>query len=312
MKTGNFAILGATGHIAKSLIFQFCKQRKYRLFLFVRSLERMQNFLKIIGHDKNNDDIILKSFEEFERGKYNTVINCVGRSDPSKLRVIGSSIFRLTEKFDNLILDYLERVPDTLYINFSSGAVYGTNFNVPVSENDLATINVNHIDSSSFYRITKINAEAKHRALKSFNIIDLRIFNFFSRFIDVNAKFLINEVISCIKQGKEFVTIPGNITRDYVHPKDLLSIIEKSIDKQKINEAFDVYSLKPVTKFEILDYFTAQYGLKYIVKSDKRISTATGSKEHYYSNSKKAQKIGYIPQFTSMDSIIQESKALLK
>ena len=91
----------------------------------------------------------------------------------------------------------------------------------------------------------------------------------------------------------------------------MMSLIDKCITKQTINDVFDVYSLKPVTKFEILDYFTVQYGLKYIVKNNVNILTATGIKEHYYSNNKKAQEIGYIPQFTSMDSIIQESRAIL-
>lgn len=305
------AILGATGHIAKNIIFHFCKQRKYRLFLYVRSIEHMQNFLKIIGHDNSDDNITIKTYDEFKSGNFNIVINCVGRSDPAKLKAIGPSIFRLTERFDNLILDYQERFPNTLYINFSSGAVYGTDFKTCVSENDLATIDMNHIDSSNFYRIAKINSEAKHRALKSFNIIDLRIFNFFSRFIETDTKFFINEVISCIKQGKSLITGPENIVRDYVHPKDMMSLIEKCINKHTANDVFDVYSLKPVTKFEILDYFSAQLGLKYIVRNNVNITAATGIKEHYYSNNRKAQEIGYIPQFSSMESIIQESKAIL-
>ena len=125
----NISILGATGHIAKNIIFQFCKQRKYKLFLFVRSPERMQNLLKIISHDNSDKNITIKTYNKFKSGQYSVVINCVGRGDPVKLKAMGSSIFRLTERFDNLILDYLEKAPDTLYINFSSGAVYGTEFN---------------------------------------------------------------------------------------------------------------------------------------------------------------------------------------
>ncbi len=92
----------------------------------------------------------------------------------------------------------------------------------------------------------------------------------------------------------------------------MLSIIEKSNIKQTINETFDVYSQKPVTKFEILDYFTSQYGLKYIVKSDTKILIALSIKKHYYSYNSKVQEVGYIPQYSSMDRIIQESKAILK
>ena len=36
--------------------------------------------------------------------------------------------FRLTEQFDNLVLDYINDHSDTLYINFSSGAALGTGF----------------------------------------------------------------------------------------------------------------------------------------------------------------------------------------
>jgi len=56
------------------------------------------------------------------------VINCVGIGDPGKLRNEMSSIFRVTERFDNLVLDYLECHPSALYLNMSSGAAYGQDF----------------------------------------------------------------------------------------------------------------------------------------------------------------------------------------
>lgn len=308
----NMAILGATGHIAKNIIFHFCTQRKYKLFLYVRSPEHMQNFLKIIGLDNSDDDITIKTYDEFKNGNFNIVINCVGRGDPGKLKAIGSSIFRLTERFDNLVLDYLEKAPDTLYINFSSGAVYGTEFNSFVSEKDLATIDINNIDSSNFYRIAKINSEAKHRALNTFNIIDLRIFNFFSRFIELKSNYFISELLSCIKQGKELKTGPVDIVRDYVHPKDLIDLIEKCIENHSLNDAYDVYSLSPVRKFTILDYFSKEYGLKCIIKDDVNKSTLTGEKNIYYSKNRKAEKLCYMPKFTSLDCIIKESEEILR
>ena len=236
----------------------------------------------------------------------------MGRGDPGKLKAIGPSIFRLTERFDNLILDYLEESPDTLYINFSSGAVYGTEFNSFVSEKDLATIDVNNIDSSNFYRIAKINSEAKHRALKTFNIIDLRIFNFFSRFIELKSNYFISEVLSCIKQGKELKTGSVDMVRDYVHPLDLADLIEKCIEKHFLNDAYDVYSRNPVRKFTILDYFSKEYGLKCIIKNDVNKSTLTGEKNIYYSKNRKAEKLGYMPKFTSLNCIIKESEEILR
>ena len=306
----NIAILGATSHISKNIIFQFCEQKEYKLFLFVRSPERMQDFLKIIGH-AGDDNVAIKTYDEFKSRQYDVVINCVGRGDPGKLKAISSFIFRLTEEFDNLILDYLDKAPDTLYINFSSGAVYGTEFDAFVSEADFAPININNIDNSDFYRIAKINSEAKHRALKSFNIIDLRIFNFFSRFIELTSNSLIGEILSCIKQRKELKTGPVDVVRDYVCPVDLMDLIKKCVEKHFLNDVYDVYSLSPVKKFALLDYFSKEHGLEYIIKDDVNESTATGKKNIYYSKNRKAENLDYLPKFTSLECIVKESEELL-
>ena len=88
-------------------------------------------------------------------------------------------------------------------------------------------------------------------------------------------------------------------------------MINKCINIRKINDVFDVYSLKPITKFEILDYFTENYGLVYKIEKGIFGENATGIKDNYYSINKKAQNIGYKPIYTSMDCIVEQSKAIL-
>lgn len=308
MMRKKIAIFGATGHIAKSLIYGFCLSDNYELLLFARSHDRLNEFLERIHC---NNSVSNRAFSEFDQEKYDVIINCIGIGDPGKLKNAGISIFRLTETYDNMILDYIEDHNDALYINFSSGAAYGTDFGIPVDESSCAKIHINNLASSDYYGIAKLNAEAKHRSLNNLNIIDLRIFGYFSRFIDIGSQYLLSEAISCIQNGKVLETRPGNIIRDYVHPQDFMSLIEKCINKRSLNDVFDVYSKKPVTKFEILDYFTRQYGLRYIVKENANISNATGTKDNYYSNNKKAEKLCYFPRFTSLDSIIDETKLIL-
>lgn len=303
------AILGATSHIAKGLIYNFNMGGNYELFLFARSLERVQDFLRSIHYGKN---ISLKNFGELNDGKYDVIINCIGISSASDFKERISSYFRLTEQFDNLVLDYLDNHPDTLYINFSSGAAYGTDFSEPVNESTFSRWDINNITESDFYGIAKLNSEAKHRTLKHLKIVDLRIFSYFSRFINLKSKFLISEILSCVRNNKEFVTGPDNIVRDYIHPKDIFALIERCMEMEKNNDVFDVYSLKPVTKVEILDYFNKRYGLRYVIKNDLGVLSPTGTKCNYYSNSRKAQKIGYLPRFTALKSIIQESEEILK
>ena len=302
------AILGATGHVAKSVIFLWLPAGRSQFHLFARSSERLRSFLENIGHSESAN---IRSFNEFPNEEYDVIINCVGIGDPAKVKDAGVSILRLTESFDNMVLDYLDSHPAAMYINFSSGAVYGTDLDNPVDESTCATIDVNNIAIQDFYRIAKVNSETKHRALGNRSIIDLRIFGYFSRFVDLNSQFLISEVISCTQQGKELVTSQYNIVRDYVHPRDLLGLIEQCISQSFLNDVFDVFSLKPITKFEILEYFKKEYGLEYRVKQEADAINATGLKNVYYSTNMRAEKVGYAPQFTSFETIIEESKAIL-
>jgi nucleoside-diphosphate-sugar epimerase len=303
------AILGATGHIAKSLIYNFKKSDKYRLYLFARSPEKLDSFLKTINYNKNIEKINL---DYFASEKFDAIINCVGIGNPSKLKNIGPDIFRITEFYDNFILDYLTDNNSCTYINFSSGAAYGANFSIPAEIKKFFEININNICDKDNYGITKLYSEAKHRSYKNLNIVDLRIFAFFSRYIDLNSKYFIAELISCIKARKEFLTNNNNIIRDYVHPNDLFNLIDIFIKIRKTNDVFDVYSLKTITKFEILDYFAENYGLIYKIENGTFGENATGVKDNYYSINKKAENIGYIPTFSSKDCIVGETKEIFK
>ena len=49
----NIAIFGATGHIAKNLIYYFSKNTEHKLFLFSRDKKKLQNFISTIISDKN-------------------------------------------------------------------------------------------------------------------------------------------------------------------------------------------------------------------------------------------------------------------
>ncbi len=303
------AILGATSHIAKGLIHGFCLKEENELFLFGRSPDRINSFLANLNDKRNAVQTL--TFSEFTRGEYDVVINCVGIGDPGKLKSSTSSIFKLTETYDNLVLEYLEGHPKTLYINFSSGAVYGTDFASPVDATTHYTLGINNISAYDYYGITKLHSEAKHRALPMFNIVDLRVFSYFSRYIDLQSKFLLSDILLSIKKRRMLETSSDDIIRDYVHRDDLLSILEICQNKKVINTAFDIYSLQPASKFEILDFFSREYGLSYTVKETAISGSPTGNKKHYYSINKKAEEIGYSPRFTSLECIVEESKCIL-
>ena len=236
------------------------------------------------------------------------MINCVGISDPAKIKSSQGTILETTEKFDTMTLDYLERFPERKLINFSSGIVYGGNFSSPITKTILIDENFdgNEKDGRGEYALSKINSEIKHRMLKSLNIIDFRLFSFFSRFINLDAKLLMCEMISSIMQNKKFLTDETDIYRDYIHPKDLFSYVKKCICKDSLNDVFDLRSKKPIGKFELLNFLKEKYGLQYEIEPGVKSFNPTGFKRNYYSESRKAESLGYKPEYSSIGTISDE------
>ena len=290
------AILGSTGHIAKGLIENLAG--KHELALYSRSKDRP---LGLFPHEACD-----------------VVINCIGVGE--KLWKDRFQIFRVTETFDNMVLDYLLRYPRTLYISFSSAAVFG-HYEAPVDSGTKAVLDLNDLPDLSLYGISKINSEAKHRSLRELNIIDIRIFSYFSRHLAPDAVCLMSEVVSAIRTGRELITSPHDFLRDYIHPKDLAALVEcclsavtpaqAGIAAPFLNKAFDAYSLFPIGKFELLDHFARWRGLKYQIDENWKETSPTGPKPNLYSNNLAAHRLGYAPRYSSMNTIADESEALL-
>ncbi len=300
-KSKKIAILGASGHIAKNLILYLSRKNNLDLFLFSKNKKKVIKFL-----DENS--IIVKkkinSYNNFEKIQYNTIINCTGNI--KDLKKDKSLFFKNNEYYDNKIIKYLKKNPSCLYIYLSSGAIYGEDFLHPVNDKSSSTKDLKN--QKYQYSKAKICSEAKHRCLSELNIIDLRIFSFFSRFVDLKSKYFLSEAISALKYKKQFVTDSINIRRDYIHPYDLSEIILRCMKKQNMNEGFDIISKKPVKKFEILKYLEKEYDFQY--KINKNIPKKI--KLNYYSNSKKVLKLGYKPKYSSLEAIKVELNCIKK
>ena len=311
MNKPKIAILGSTSHIAKGLINNFLQSGWFCLHLYTRSPDRLLRFLDIIEESVEKDCVLHEGYDDFAEGSYDVVINCVGVGTLSKLGGDYSNYFVVTEKYDNLIIEHLLENPDTLYISISSGAVYGRELSAPADENTVNHISVNHVTTDDYYAIARLNAETKHRAFGNLRIVDLRVFSYFSRFIDLTDGYFITEIMDCILNEKVLVTDDVNIVRDYIHPEDLFLMIRKCMGAGKINKAFDAISSKPAEKREILDYFSLKYGLKYEISRFLGHASATGKKNIYCSDYNSASCIGYEPTYRSKDAIEQESKYIL-
>jgi len=298
------AILGATSQIAQDLILSFSKNQHYDFSLFGRNMELLE---KWINSENLSDKYQVQEYSEFSNHqKYDVIINFVGIGDPVKAQIMGSDIFTVTEKYDDMALDYVRCHKETKYIFLSSGAVYGGKYEEPVNENTVAMIDINNLDSTDWYTVAKLYAEAKHRSLSELSIVDVRVFNYFSHTQDMNARFLITDIVRAIKNKEVFKTSVENIVRDFITPPDFYRLIQEIIDFKPINTALDCYTKSPVSKFYLLDELKSEFGLRYEIDKDIDIINATGGKINYFSINRTAKNIGYKPRCTSLGGIFKE------
>jgi hypothetical protein len=263
--------------------------------LFARSPGKVKGFIRRYRLGPLKD---VYDYSRFLKGKYDVIISCVGLGTPVSVKEAKGGVFELTEKFDNLVLDYLRLRKKTLYINFSSGAVY----NIALEGG---------IGPQQYYGIAKLYQEARHRALKKFNIVDIRLYSYFSRFVDPDSGFFLTEVLKSIRSKKVFRTDQADFVRDFLSPQDLFNLLGRIIRAGRFNGVVEAYSRKPVTKFKLLEYFAKNYALKYVIDPKLDIACPTGRKSRYCPRLKDASRLGYRPGLTSLETVAAEARHFL-
>lgn len=300
------AILGATSQIARDLMLSFSDEHK--LELFSREPAGMERWMVENGLANFSS----KTYFDFPAVRnLDAIINFVGVGNPERLQKMGRNIFHVTESFDRMAMEHLEDNRDCIYIFMSSGAAFGDNFVIPADINKVAAYPLNDIQPRHYYGLSKFMAEVRHR-MSDRNIIDLRVFNYFSYTCNLKYKYMINDMINCIKDGSVFKVDRTPIMRDYIGPLDFYQMINILISQTKINTAVDCYSRQPVSKDTLLTKMAERYGLQYETQAAPVGLAATGVKENYYSNNTGAYALGYRPTLTSLETIFIGADRILK
>ena len=302
------AILGATSQIAKDLILSFARtDQKEELVLFARRPGAVSAWLATVGYAKH---FPVADFSAFGSGNYDAIINFVGVGNPARAAAIGAAIVDITLKYDELALNYLHRHPACRYLFMSSGAAYGGAFNEPVPHASKAAISLNDLPREEWYGAAKLHAECRHRNLPDMAIIDIRIFNYFSRTQDLSARFLLTDMLRSIRDGTVLRVTPDYIVRDYLHPVDFYNLIRCLLTCQPANAAIDCYTRAPVDKPTLIAEMQQRFGLRYEITDAQVAVNATGTKPYYYSLNRRAADFGYSPTRTSIEGIVEEAHAI--
>jgi len=306
----HIAILGATSQIAKDLICSFAKHGDDTLALFARRVEVVNDWLTKTRLTARYN---IKSYDGFNgEQKFDAIINFIGVGDPAQAAVMGASILDITYQYDTMALEYLKKYPDCRYIFLSSGAAYGSSFSEPVDEHTQAKFPINHLGNQDWYGISKFYAECRHRSLREMPIVDLRIFNYFSHTQDMEARFLITDIVRAIRDKTVLIISADHIVRDFLHPSDFNQLVRKILEANPINTSVDCFTIKPIDKTQLLDAMHAQFGLRYEIIDGANGLNATGGKPCYYSLNKKAMQFDYLPKHTSLDGLSKEIECYLE
>jgi nucleoside-diphosphate-sugar epimerase len=290
------AILGAAGHLSKCAFWVFSRNEYNEIYLYSRFPDRLKGFSK----QSQSKNVILRNYADFFNADYDIIFNGVGTWDTPGANA--DMIFEITEYYDNMVIKYQTSHSNCTSVHISSGAAYASDFLNPVDFSTKTQITINNFAVGDYYSIAKINSEAKHRAHSGLNIVDLRLFGFFSRFMSLEYKYLLSGLINAVKNRTVFHVIKENFWRDYIHLDDFSMLLLAIAAVDKINTAIDVRSRQPVSKEEIIKLFTDKYNLK--IESDINVEISkTGVKPHYYSvmNSEI-----YSPRYTSLETIQTE------
>jgi nucleoside-diphosphate-sugar epimerase len=120
------------------------------------------------------------------------------------------------------------------------------------------------------------------------------------------------DILRAIRDKTVLKTSPGNIVRDYLHPKDFFALVSAILSAPASNTPVDCYSKAPIDKLELLAAMQSKFGLQYEVIETEAGINATGTKPHYYSKYKRAADFGYKPALTSLEGVIQEAGLMLQ
>ena len=302
------AILGATSEIAKDMVNLLGKLPQYELSLFSRRPELVSQWASSLKFSAQTQSLALDQFDY--SGQFDVIINFIGASNPQRIQQIGDEILDVTQRYDNMAINHLERFPKCRYIFLSSGSIFGPDFASPVSADSHVTLKSNSLLPSNWYSMAKLAAEDGHRSRHHLPIVDLRVFNYFSRSQNLASNYLIIDAARAILDSSTLRTSAENIMRDYIHPTDLCNLLIAIFNTTPLNRAFDCYSQSPIDKFTLLNALQDQFDLQCEIVESGIAPNPTGSKSNYFSLNKSAASLGYEPQYSSLSGIIAEMSAL--
>lgn len=293
-------VLGATSQIAQDFISTSFLDESLELVACSRRPAELK--AKFGAHRSIN----WVGYEAISNDKnFDLILNFVGVTKPGTTTESAVADRQVAEYFDEVALQILFASSSAKYIHVSSGAAYGHDFNTPANG---LTVPSKPRDN---YGLIKYELERKHRKLDAENIVDLRIFSYFSRKIDLSQRYFLNEVASALLNGRLFETDSKDFWRDYIDPENFWDLARCLYEAPAMNAAVDAFSIAPVRKIQLLEHLRTEVGLDFNLTDNPVTTALTGLKPMYFSTNHAAEKYGYKPSQDSLGIVTKELRSLL-
>ena len=299
-------IVGASSAIAQDFLRVASKVGSEHMFhLYSRDFGFLPA-LKI-----NNLTIFTHSFSDFEIAEgCDAVLNFVGLGSPSRVALESSGLGPLDLKVDLACMRLLELNPEATYLYMSSGASYGSDFSIPaVDANELPEMSKFDLPRE-VYGWIKRSTEVRHRSLPQYKIINLRIFGYASRNMDLNAGFLLSDLAKSLLTG-EPAQISTEIThRDFINPEFFHELVDYCLENNLPNTSLDLVSTSSLAKDELVAALEGIFGLK--VKWEETPPKSNSiSKCNYFSQSTRLGDYGFVNNKSALEMVIDELQAIV-
>lgn len=279
------AILGATGYIGRSLARKMAIDNETPLALFARNPASLAS-------ETWPAHVTLRSAVDFQTGDFDLVINAIGAGDPGRVARMGAEILAVTQAWDERVLSTMG--PRTRYVFLSSGAVHDKS--KPAA-------------SLAPYTLSKLAAEARHRALANRPILDIRVFGYADASINQNGTFFLAELARSVATRQPFVTTAQDMVRDYAGARELHALIACWRASGAANQTLDLYTKAPLSKLKLLDVVAPRYGLN-IAYSTSVAGSPTVAQPVYAPTSRAAAALGYLPARDSTEVVLDMLDAI--
>lgn len=192
---------------------------------------------------------------------------------------------------------------DRPYIFISSGAVFGASSGRPFKNTSPHAIP----PLGDSYAASKMLQEKSHIVLRGqgVKVSDLRIFSYAGPLFIRNGNYFLTELANATLANRVVEISGRDFVRDYIGARELAQVC-LALGAGEEPKAFSLFSAEPVSKSQILDYFSDEMGLRY--NWTQVGESSGGSIEHYCSEPFKEVN-SYFPR-KSIEAIAESVKGL--